>query len=292
MIGKSLRPTMPKVQRTDSCLIPSHSLLSGPYKKQPSRVTTLRFPNLIKKEGLEHGIFSRHGGVSDDPYKSLNTGYATGDRKENVTLNLEIVRATLGAEHLALMNQVHGSDILVLEKENIHEGDGRISADALVTDLSGLALTVRQADCQGIILFDEKKKVLALVHCGWRGNVANILALTVEAMKSKYGCNPSHLVAAIGPSLGPCCAEFKDYKALFPKTFYTFRVGMNHFDLWNISQWQLCAAGLDEKNIELARICTKCHHDFFFSYRAEGITGRFATVAMLTPMVTEKAFTL
>ena len=273
------------VTRTVPVLIPSDTPLSNPYTKKPSRVTYLRFPNLIRQEGIHHGIFTRHGGVSDIPYKSLNTGHMTGDREDNVALNLEIVKACLGADHLALMNQVHGCGILVLGKANLHEGDGRIRADALITDVTGLALTVRQADCQGVILFDVQKRALALVHCGWRGNVANILALTVEAMKRQYGCDPSHLVAAIGPSLGPCCAEFQGYKALFPDSFKQFRVGLNYFDLWKISRWQLCSAGLDEGNIEMAGICTKCSHEFFFSYRAEGITGRFATVAMLNPVV-------
>ena len=276
---------MSREQRITPNLIPSFALLSVSSNNKLSRVTTLRFPRLKRKLGLHHGIFTRHGGVSDIPYKSLNTGYKTGDREDNVIQNLEIVKATLGADQLALMNQVHGQDILVLKRDNLSEGDGRISADALVTDVAGLALTVRQADCQGIILFEDQKKMLALVHCGWRGNVANILALTVKVMKNQYGCNPSHTIAAIGPSLGPCCAEFQGYEALFPEAFNSFRVGLNHFDLWKISQWQLCEAGLDEKNIEVAGICTKCYYEFFFSYRAEGTTGRFATVAMVKPVV-------
>jgi copper oxidase (laccase) domain-containing protein len=111
--------------------------------------------------------------------------------------------------------------------------------------------------------------------------VANILAFTVETMIKQYRCNPSQLMAAIGPSLGPCCAEFREYEALFPDAFSQFKVGPNHFNLWKISQWQLTTAGIDEGNIEVAGICTKCSHEFFFSHRAEGITGRFATVAMV-----------
>jgi copper oxidase (laccase) domain-containing protein len=88
-------------------------------------------------------------------------------------------------------------------------------------------------------------------------------------------------MAAIGPSLGPCCAEFVSHKEIFPDRFMRYLVRENHFDLWAISRSQLMEAGIDRDKIEVAGICTKCHSDLFFSYRAEGVTGRFATVAML-----------
>jgi len=88
-------------------------------------------------------------------------------------------------------------------------------------------------------------------------------------------------MAAIGPSLGPCCGEFITHEQIFPNEFRQFMVRENYFDLWRISRWQLLNAGLIEENIEVAGICTRCRTDMFYSYRAEGITGRFATVAML-----------
>ena len=268
-------------QRITPNLIPSFALLSVSSNNKLSRVTTLCFPRLKRKLGLHHGIYTRHGGVSDIPYKSLNTSYKTGDREDNVIQNLEIVKATLGADQLALMNQVHGQDILVLKRDNLSEGDGRISADALVTDVAGLALTVRQADCQGIILFEDRKKVLALVHCGWRGNRDNILQITVERMQRDFGSTPERLRAAIGPSLGPCCAEFVSYKKIFPDDFRSSMVKPNYFNLWEISRRQLKGIGLRDRHIESADICTRCRTDLFYSYRAEEKTGRFATLVML-----------
>ena len=140
---------------------------------------------------------------------------------------------------------------------------------------------VKQADCQGVILTDLVRGVVAVVHCGWRGSVGNILGTVTERMKSEFRCSVSNISAAIGPSLGPCCAEFITYGDIFPPHFTAFRVGKNHFDLWDLSLKQLLESGLDRDRIEIAGICTKCNVDLFYSYRAEGKTGRFATVAML-----------
>jgi YfiH family protein len=144
-----------------------------------------------------------------------------------------------------------------------------------------VAIMVKQADCQAVILYDPVREVLANVHCGWRGNTHNVLSAAVRRMTGEFGTRPRDLRAAIGPSLGPCCAEFVTHETLFPETFARYRVQRNHFDLWEISRWQLAEAGVREDHIETAGLCTRCRTDLFFSYRAEKVTGRFATVAML-----------
>jgi polyphenol oxidase len=155
------------------------------------------------------------------------------------------------------------------------------TADALITNVPDLAVLVKQADCQGVILFDPNRGVVAVVHCGWRGSVANILTKVMARMKREFRCQERDLLACIGPSLGPCCAEFVDYKRIFPEYFQAFKVNTAHFDLKAISRWQLLNAGLREENIQISDICTRCHTDLFYSYRGEGRTGRFGTVAML-----------
>jgi YfiH family protein len=144
-----------------------------------------------------------------------------------------------------------------------------------------VGLLIKQADCQAVILYDPDKHVLANVHCGWRGNVADILGTTVKHMSRDFECKPVDILAGIGPSLGPCCGEFKGYEDIFPASFRPFMVSENYFDLWSLSRNQLIAAGLKKGNIQTAGVCTKCRTDLFFSYRAEGATGRFGTVAML-----------
>jgi len=239
------------------------------------------YPKLILSQQLTHGVFTRLGGMSDPPYGSLNTSYSVGDRPESVTANLSKIKEAIRANHLIFMNQSHGADIHIVNKDDFEVQSNVPLADAIITDTPGVALMVKQADCQGVIIFDPKNAVVANVHCGWRSNVKNILRHTVTRMRKVFGCRETDLLAAIGPSLGPCCAEFVSHKEIFPKEFERFMVRKNYFDLWAISYWQLLEAGLSKENIELAGICTRCRTDLFYSYRGEGKTGRFATVAMV-----------
>jgi polyphenol oxidase len=243
-------------------------------------VPCMQFDSLSAYKGLAHGVFTRKGGVSIPPYDSLNVSYNTGDQHDHVTENLRLIKERIGAGHIMAMNQVHGADIIILHRHNCNDLSIR-NADAMITDVPMLGLMVKQADCQGVIIFDPAKSVVATVHCGWRGNVQDILGTVVNRMRSDFGCNPADLAAAIGPSLGPCCAEFKTYRELFPDEFHEFIAADSHFDLWEISRMQLSRAGVLKENIEIAGICTKCNRDLFYSYRGEGNTGRFGTVAMI-----------
>jgi YfiH family protein len=244
-------------------------------------VIYLQFPELSKQADCAHAVCTRHGGVSRPPYDTLNTGYGTEDRPERVALNIEITKALLGTDRLKTMNQVHGTGILVLRRDNYEAIDETFEGDAIITDMPGLAVMVKQADCQAVILYDPVRRVISNVHCGWRGNTRNILGSVVKRMSSAFGCVASDILAAVGPSLGPCCAEFITHGRIFPKSFRSFMVRENYFDLWELSRWQLSGAGLHGENIEVAGICTRCRTDLFYSYRAEGVTGRFATLVML-----------
>ena len=232
-------------------------------------------------DNLFHGMFTRHGGISKRPYDTLNTCYDIGDKPENVRENLSRIKRVIQTEDLRYVRQVHGRNILVLHRDNHRDVKTPVKADALITDQPHLALMIKQADCQGVILFDPGKRVISTVHCGWRGNTLNIPGAVVKRMASDFGSKPPDLLAAVGPSLGPCCAEFTTYKRIFPTEFRRFMVEPNHFDLWELTKCQLLKAGLLEENIEIAGICTRCGTDLFFSYRADGVTGRFATVAVL-----------
>jgi len=204
-----------------------------------------------------------------------------GDRPDDVMVNLCKIKETMHAEHLVFMDQAHGDDILVLRKGDFYGVGDVATADAVITEIPRIAIMVKQADCQGVIIFDREKAVVASVHCGWRGNVQDILGHVVTKMETVFGCRRSDLLAAIGPSLGPCCAEFAGHEKIFPRYFERFMERRNYFDLWAISCWQLVNSGVRAGNIEVAGICTRCRTDLFYSYRGEGRTGRFATVAML-----------
>jgi YfiH family protein len=242
-----------------------------------------QFPELRQYGNLRHAVFTRHGGVSRPPFDSLNISYGTDDDPEAVATNLSIIKTCVGAPHLAMMNQVHGDGIVVLRQGNARTDLNPRRADALVTDIPGIALMVKQADCQSVVLFDPEHGVISNIHCGWRGNRSNILGAVTERMRSEFGCLPPMMLAAIGPSLGPCCGEFSGYRDIFPAGFRKFMTREGYFDLWEISRHQLIDAGLRAENITTARMCTRCRTDLFFSYRAERQTGRFGTVVLLTP---------
>jgi YfiH family protein len=244
-------------------------------------VPYLHYSLLSSYPQLSHAVFTRYGGMSYPPYDRLNTSYDVGDLPRHVAANLAIIKDTVCAKKLMYMKQVHGTGILVIRRGDERSRVQTPSADAVITNVPDLAVLVKQADCQGVILFDPERSVLAIVHCGWRGNVANILTKVVARMKGEFGCEECDLLACIGPSLGPCCAEFVDHKMIFPEDFHAFRVNTNYFDLKAISRRQLLNAGLRQENIQISDICTRCCTDLFYSYRGEGTTGRFGTVAML-----------
>jgi len=248
-------------------------------------VPLFQFPGLSVYPELAHFVFTRHGGVSDSAFRSLNVSSSAGDSVKNVETNLSMIREITGATSLRFMNQVHGKNIVILRESDFQDRRAPLTADAMITDLAGVALLVKQADCQAVILYDPVKKVVSNVHCGWRGNAHGLLAAVIASMRTEFGCDPSQLRAAIGPSLGPCCAEFVTYQEIFPESFRPFMIRDNYFDLWAISRSQLLESGLKEANIESADLCTRCRTDLFYSYRGEGKTGRFATVVMLKPAI-------
>ena len=243
-----------------------------------------QFPLFQSIAGLAHGIFTRHGGKSQGPYTSLNLSFSVGDHPQTVAANRDLVLKTLGIPGLQSLKQVHGSTSV--EIQNSLPGDIRSvpetrSGDILMTCLPGQGLMIKLADCQSILLYDPVHRAIANIHCGWRGNVNNVIGEAVQQMKTTYQTDPARLLAGVGPSLGPCCAQFINYRTEIPAKYWTYQTRSNYFDLWRLSRDQLTAAGVREDHIQMAGICTSCQTRDFFSYRREKITGRFATVIAL-----------
>ncbi|MBN1904542.1 MAG: peptidoglycan editing factor PgeF [Deltaproteobacteria bacterium] len=241
----------------------------------------LCFPGLSTYKELIHRVFTRNNGWSRPPYNSLNVSYEVGDDPLSVDRNILSIRQNTGSDRVIYMNQQHGDTVISLKSGFAAAHERVFEADALITDIPGTAIMVKQADCQGIILFDPVTKVVAVVHSGWKGSVKNISGKVVEKMCGDFDVSPENIIAAIGPSLGPCCGEFTTYEEIFPAHFKDFMSGMAHFDLWAITEKQLTDSGVKNEKIEKAGICTRCNTGLFYSYRGEGVTGRFATVAMI-----------
>jgi hypothetical protein len=237
-------------------------------------VLFLQFPNLISFPGLRHGVFTRNGGFSREPFKSLNLSLSVGDEEEAIMHNRSVVSKCMDDGDLVFARQVHDKDVVVVSETN----SSTLVGDAMVCGVENKMLAVKIADCQSVLMFDPVRKVAANVHSGWRGSIKNIIGRTVDVMRMNFGSDPSDIFSGISPSLGPCCAEFINFKSEIPEEFWKYRINDDHFDFWRISIDQLCVAGVKRDNIFSSGICTKCNTDLFFSYRGEKRTGRFASV--------------
>jgi len=237
-------------------------------------------PHLEAVEGLSHGFFARLGGTSPPPFASLNMGVATGDSQANVRANREIVRQALGLKRLAAVRQVHGDRIAAvndgLPEDPLHP---LAEADGMVTGRQGIGLLIKVADCVSILLCDPSAKSIGAVHAGWQGLVKGVIGQAVEAMAAQLNSHPARMLAGIGPCLGPCCAEFVNYRREFPTSLWKYKDGRDHFDLPAMARDQLIEAGLFARNIQTLTLCTRCREDLFFSHRGQGTaTGRLAAV--------------
>jgi polyphenol oxidase len=238
------------------------------------------FPD--ERSGIVHAISTRQGGVSPAPYASLNLSLSVPDDPERVYENRRRFARALEVDPARLVSsrQIHGDDVLLVEDD--FRADAPLArADIQATDRPGWLLTLRFADCVPILLADPARRVVAVVHAGWRGTLKQAVRTAVEALGGRYGASPGTLWAGIGPSIGPCCyevgpevaAQFADWPGGVVE-----QVGSRpHLDLWTLNRATLLLAGVPTEQIELAGVCTRCRSDLFFSHRAQGYpAGRFS----------------
>lgn len=189
----------------------------------------------------------------------------------------------LAAAPPAFLKQVHGARVL-----RASEGGLAGNADALVTDTPGLPIAVFSADCVPLLLYDPDGRRLAAVHSGWRGTVQSVARAAVDALMEAGG-RPERFLAAVGPSIGPCCYEVdKPVIAQLDEAFsgrwgpWVRSVGAGKWmlDLWAANEDQLRSAGIRADAISNPRLCTGCRVDLFYSYR-RGHQGRLVSIAAL-----------
>jgi len=164
-------------------------------------------------------------------------------------------------------------------------------ADALITNVPGIAVGVETADCVPVLLFDPVKPAVAAVHAGWRSTVKKIVQKAVHRMHEEFGSEPARMIAAIGPAIGPECYEVDERVMGRVRDSFSFWHEVStprendhwDLDLVKANKLELLQIGLAEKNVHALGLCTSCRRDLFYSFRAEGRTGRMLSVIMIKP---------
>jgi YfiH family protein len=239
-----------------------------------------QFQNLLHVPRVVHAVTTRHGGVSQGRCESLNTSYSVGDSDANVNENLRRATESVGAQRDDLFTayQVHGRAVTRVERDT----PPRPKCDVLITGSPDKTLMLRYADCTPVLLADTRRNVIGMVHAGWRGSAVRAAGAAVEALGEAFGSNPRDLVAGIGPAIGPCCYEIgDDVVTAFADRPWLF--ANRRLDLWEANRQALVEAGVPGEQIEVARVCTQCESERFFSHRANHgqPAGRFAALIRL-----------
>ncbi|HEX2695028.1 MAG TPA: peptidoglycan editing factor PgeF [Acidobacteriota bacterium] len=173
-----------------------------------------------------------------------------------------------------ILDQVHSDIIHCVDALP----DGRLEGDALITSAAKLFLVVKTADCLPVLVADETRRVVAAVHCGWRGTWKRILERVVDELRARYGCDPAALLAALGPCIGPECYEVgsevreRFETARFPDGLFRpnpAAAGKYFLDLRAANALGLRRAGLRPENVLSVDACTRCRPELL-SYRRDG----------------------
>jgi YfiH family protein len=254
------------------------------------QVKSLRFYQFksLDHPHLVQAIFTRRGGVSPDPWRSLNVGGTVGDDLARVVENRQRAFAAVDRELDSIHDvwQVHSTNVVVADKPR--NGRDLVQADILLSDNPQVTLFMRFADCVPILFYDPKNNAVGLAHAGWLGTLRGIATVAVQAMAEVYGTRAQDLRVGIGPSIGP------DHYSIGPEVVAQVHEtfggradqhlqeihGEVYFNLWTANYELLKDQGVG--CIEIAELCTACHPEDWYSHRGEkGVTGRFGGLIAL-----------
>jgi purine-nucleoside/S-methyl-5'-thioadenosine phosphorylase / adenosine deaminase len=228
-------------------------------------------------------VFSdRRGGVSTGDYAALNLSYNVGDDAAAVRSNRKLLAEAVGipVKNWVLPKQVHGCNVATIDALKIGRGSmdfssGIPSTDGLFTAIKDVALAVLTADCIPIVFVAPQRSAVAVAHAGWRGVLNGVASVTVSRLAAFCGCSADEILAFVGPHIRSCCMEVDEPVAvLFEKRFNgavagTSTQGKSRLDLEVACSQQLNTAGLLQRNIFSAGVCTACDPGYF-SYRGSG----------------------
>ena len=236
--------------------------------------------------GVQAICTTRVGGVSQAPFDGFNLGDHVQDDVHAVAQNRALLQAQLGGARPVFLSQVHGVDVAQLSAST---PDGT-KADACITSEAQVACTIMVADCLPLLFTNDAGQVVAAAHAGWRGLAAGVIEQTVHAMCKKAGIAPAQVRVWLGPSIGPDAFEVgEDVRVAF--TAHGNASGADRYfkphpthagkwlaDLAGLARWRLQAMGVGSVagNDSTPEWCTVAQRSRLFSYRRDGVTGRFA----------------
>lgn len=218
-----------------------------------------RFPGI---EGVRCAFLVRPAGnISLETAASPEEAAETRERRRSLA-------GDLGLENFAEVRQVHGTDMVFDPAAQSPDDPPSFEADGMATDRAGMALLIKTADCQPILLADDAGRHIAALHAGWRGNRLDYPGLAVARFCERYSLRPDRLCAVRGPSLGPAAAEFVRFEEEWGEKFRPwFDEARRTMNLWRLTRDQLTAAGLRPDRIYGLDLCTWSLPEMFFSYR-------------------------
>ena len=242
------------------------------------------FPAFDAVPFVRHGFSTRLGGVSEGIYESMNLSFTRGDDEHRVRENFARFCAAVGVDHrrAVVSAQEHHTVVYNATAADCGRGvlreRGYTDIDGLLTNESNVVLFTQYADCVPLFFADPVKRVVGTAHAGWRGTAAQMGAVMVERMVADYGCCREDILAAVGPSIGPCCFEVDEPVRLAFAEAIAFAAdctrevgnGKSYIDLWEINRRTLVEAGVKAEHITVTDLCTRCHPNVFWSHRATG----------------------
>lgn len=236
-------------------------------------------PKIFDSSTIIAAQSTRLGGVSPEPFNSMNLGLSVNDEEHNVWKNRELFFEKIGVElsKVSRCYQVHGNDVLIVNEPVSNE-----KYDAQISNKSNVYLAVSIADCTPVLIHDEKENAIAAIHAGWKGTVGEIVSKTLFKMQEHFGTTGENCKAYIGACIGYENFEVGDEVAAhFDQTLKRFDKQKQKWfvDLKRANQKQLLDFGIHSENIEISTYCTVQNNDLFFSHRKEkGVTGRMMAV--------------
>jgi len=240
-----------------------------------------QFPGLA---GVSCAFTTRRGGESLPPFDGANLSFDVGDEPARVAANRRALAGQLRLRQWCELKQVHGDALHIEPAPTPLDAASGLEGDALATATPGLALCIKTADCQPVLLAHQSLRFVAALHVGWRGNVLNLPGSAVARLCAHYGCGPRELFAVRGPSLGPDMAQFIHFAQEFGQEFLPFfNRKADTVDLWRLTRHQLETAGLAPERIFGLDHCTQSNPRDYFSYRAARTTGRMLSLIWLEP---------